>query len=81
MQTRKLYYEDCLLRQFSAQVVDCRETDKGFLKIASIKNTIAVIIKGIETASHTHGQNAPSSIFVPKPQPVLNCSIVSHTVQ
>ena len=31
METRKLYYEDCLLREFSAKVVDCRETDAGFL--------------------------------------------------
>ncbi len=31
MQTRKLYYEDCLLREFSATVLSCRETDKGYL--------------------------------------------------
>lgn len=31
METRKLYYEDCMLRQFSATVVACRQTEKGFL--------------------------------------------------
>lgn len=31
METRKLYYEDCLLREFSATVTACRETDKGYL--------------------------------------------------
>lgn len=30
METRKLYYEDCMLRQFSAKVVACRKTDKGY---------------------------------------------------
>ena len=30
MQTRKLYYEDCHLLQFSATVVDCQQTDKGY---------------------------------------------------
>lgn len=29
MQTRKLYYEDCHLRQFTAQVLTCRECAKG----------------------------------------------------
>jgi two-component system response regulator (stage 0 sporulation protein A) len=31
METRKLYYEDCLLREFSARVVGCQKTEKGFL--------------------------------------------------
>ena len=31
MQTRKLYYEDCHLREFVAQVMDCQKTEKGFL--------------------------------------------------
>ncbi len=30
MVTRKLYYEDCHARQFSAQVISCEETEKGF---------------------------------------------------
>ena len=30
METRKLYYEDCHLRSFSAQVTGCTETEKGF---------------------------------------------------
>ena len=31
METRKLYYEDCHLREFSAVVTDCEKTEKGFL--------------------------------------------------
>ena len=31
METRKLYYEDCHLRQFSATVLSCEETEKGYL--------------------------------------------------
>ena len=30
MHTRKYYYEDCHLSQFTAQVLDCRQTQKGF---------------------------------------------------
>ena len=30
METRKLYYEDCHLRQFSARVDSCEETEKGW---------------------------------------------------
>lgn len=30
METRKLYYEDCHLREFDAQVLTCSQTDKGF---------------------------------------------------
>jgi len=30
METRKLYYEDSLLRSFSATVLSCTETEKGF---------------------------------------------------
>ena len=30
METRKLYYEDCHLREFSAQVMACEETKKGY---------------------------------------------------
>ena len=30
METRKLYYEDCMLRQFTATVTDCRETERGW---------------------------------------------------
>ena len=30
MNTRKLYYEDCHVSQFSAQVLSCEKTDKGF---------------------------------------------------
>ena len=30
METRKLYYEDCHLSNFSAQVMSCEETDKGY---------------------------------------------------
>ena len=30
METRKLYYEDSMLWEFSAQVLECTETDKGF---------------------------------------------------
>ena len=30
MQTRKLYYEDCMLAEFSATVTDCRQTEKGW---------------------------------------------------
>ena len=30
METRKLYYEDCHLAEFSAQVLSCRETAKGW---------------------------------------------------
>lgn len=30
METRKLYYEDCHLRQFSATVVGCTKTDNGW---------------------------------------------------
>ena len=28
--TRKLYYEDCHLAEFTAQVVACRQTEKGW---------------------------------------------------
>lgn len=31
MKTRRLYYEDCHLRQFAANVIACTQTDKGFL--------------------------------------------------
>lgn len=31
METRKLYYEDCHLRQFTACVLSCGEADKGYL--------------------------------------------------
>lgn len=31
METRKLYYEDCLLREFTATVTGCAQTDKGYL--------------------------------------------------
>ena len=31
METRKLYYEDCHLREFSATVIACTQTEKGFL--------------------------------------------------
>ena len=31
MQTRKLYYEGCMLAEFSATVVSCRQTEKGWL--------------------------------------------------
>ena len=30
METRKLYYEDCHLREFAAEVLSCDETDRGF---------------------------------------------------
>ena len=30
METRKLYYEDCHLSAFAAQVMSCEETDKGY---------------------------------------------------
>ena len=30
METRKLYYENCLLREFTATVVSCEETAKGY---------------------------------------------------
>ena len=30
METRKLYYEDCLLREFTATVVSCEKTEKGY---------------------------------------------------
>ena len=30
MQTRKLYYEDSHLRTFSAKVLSCENTEKGF---------------------------------------------------
>ena len=35
METRKLYYEDCHLREFTAEVLSCTETDKGFAVILS----------------------------------------------
>ena len=31
METRKLYYEDCHLQKFTAKVMDCTQTEKGFL--------------------------------------------------
>ena len=31
MQTRKLYYEDCMLAEFAARVVSCRQTEKGWI--------------------------------------------------
>ena len=31
METRKLYYENCHLREFTATVTSCTETEKGFL--------------------------------------------------
>jgi len=31
METRKLYYEDCHLREFTARVTGCQESDKGWL--------------------------------------------------
>ena len=30
METRKLYYEDCHLQEFTATVISCEETEKGF---------------------------------------------------
>ena len=30
METRKLYYEDPMMKEFTAQVVSCEETEKGF---------------------------------------------------
>ena len=30
METRKLYYEDCDLRQFTAGVISCQETRGGY---------------------------------------------------
>ena len=30
MECRKLYYEDCLLQEFSANVTDCQQTDRGW---------------------------------------------------
>ena len=33
METRKLYYEDSMLWEFSAQVLECTETEKGFAVI------------------------------------------------
>ena len=30
MPTRKLYYEDCHLQQFVSEVIDCRQTKKGY---------------------------------------------------
>lgn len=33
METRKLYYEDCKLRRFTARVTGCRETEGGFAVI------------------------------------------------
>ena len=35
METRKLYYEDCLLRDFSAEVLSCEQCEKGFEIILS----------------------------------------------
>ena len=31
MKTRKLYYEDCLLQSFTANVEDCLQTDRGWV--------------------------------------------------
>ena len=33
METRKLYYEDCHLSQFTARVLSCEKTDKGYAVI------------------------------------------------
>ena len=33
METRKLFYEDANLRKFSAKVLQCTETEKGFAVI------------------------------------------------
>ncbi len=30
METRRLYYEDCQLREFTARVLDCVQTEKGY---------------------------------------------------
>ena len=30
METRKLYYEDPMLKEFTARMVSCEETEKGF---------------------------------------------------
>ena len=30
METRKLYYEDCHLQEFTANVIDCKQTEKGY---------------------------------------------------
>ena len=35
METRKLYYEDCLLREFTARVLSCEKCEKGFEIILS----------------------------------------------
>ena len=35
METRKLYYEDCLLREFTAEVLSCEKCEKGFAVILS----------------------------------------------
>lgn len=33
METRKLYYEDCHMTAFTARVVSCEQTDKGYLVV------------------------------------------------
>ena len=35
METRKLYYENCLLREFTAEVLSCEKCEKGFAVILS----------------------------------------------
>ena len=49
METRKLYYEDCHLRQFSARVASCEETEKGWnIEFLSRKFRVAVTAPFIE---------------------------------
>ena len=50
METRKLYYEDPHLRQFSARVVDCRKTEKGY---AVVLNATAFYPEGGGEAADT----------------------------
>ena len=35
METRKLYYEDCLLREFTAEVLSCEKCETGFAVVLS----------------------------------------------
>ena len=47
MQTTKLYYEDCHLREFTAVVTGCEKTEKGYLFPPTWKSLITEETKDV----------------------------------